>query len=367
MTNSRSTASLIAALALALAASTHAARERQDAAQEHLPRILSRDLPLIDRVLMLDATQKPIVELLLEQVEATDGSRESLAAFRADLVAVLTDAQRARLPEVWDVVYRERMESAGAIGGEAVDLGAMAQALLRGEKSEALDLAVAAYHKDLDPLLDARAKADPANGDALVRIRLEIRAVNDRSADAVAAALPKELADDFRRKVLAKGFPTAMAPSSAVASLGQLLDELPTDTLRALRDDAVQRYGALCARGVAVVRARDEARARDEQARADAARAVTETEREYDAFETGLLKKVIETATAEALQPTRAGKYILERVRANDGGADHAWEDSRATIQRFDKNGDGQIDGDEGTAALDAFTRSIGRTQRRKL
>ena len=29
--------------------------------------------------------------------------------------------------------------------------------------------------------------------------------------------------------------------------------------------------------------------------------------------------------------------------------------------------GDGQIDGDEGTAALDAFTRSIGRTQRRKL
>ncbi len=342
-------------------------------AREHLPRMLSRDLPLIDRVLGLDSAQRPIVEALLADVEAgveagvdaDAGARAALAAFRENLTAVLSDGQRARLGEVWAAVYRERMESAGTIGGEGIDLAALARGVMRGEPSEGVESAVARYRSELDPLLDARAAA--AEAASLLRVRLEIRSLNERAVDMFATALPAALAGEFRREAARKSFPTALAPSAALGALDLVLVELPVEPLRALRVEAAERYEALCSRGVAAVRARDEARGAGEQAGAAAARQIEEAEREYDAFETWLNGRIVASATPDALGATRAGRAVLETAKQLGQGSDHRWNDRSATVQRFDSNGDGAVQGDEATSALEAFARSVGRQQRRRL
>lgn len=338
-------------------------------AREHLPRMLSRDLPLIDRVLGLDSAQRPIVEALLADVEAgvdaDAGSRAALAAFRENLAAVLTDGQRARIGEVWAAVYRERMESAGTIGGEGIDLAALARGVLRGEYSEGVESAVARYRSELDPLLDARAAA--AEAASLLRVRLEIRSLNERAVDMFAASLPAALAGEFRREAARKSFPTALAPSAALGALDLVLVELPVEPLRALRVEATERYEALCDRGVAAVRARDEARGAGEQAGAAAAKQIEEAEREYDAFESWLNGRIVACATPDALAATRAGRAVLETAKQLGQGSDHRWGDRSATVQRFDSNGDGAVQGDEATSALEAFARSVGRQQRRRL
>ena len=338
-------------------------------AREHLPRMLSRDLPLIDRVLGLDSAQRPIVEALLADVEAgvdaDAGSRAALAAFRENLTAVLSDGQRARLGEVWAAVYRERMESAGTIGGEGIDLAALARGVMRGEPSEGVESAVARYRSELDPLLDARAAA--AEAASLLRVRLEIRSLNERAVDMFATALPAALAGEFRREAARKSFPTALAPSAALGALDLVLVELPVEPLRALRVEAAERYEALCSRGVAAVRARDEARGAGEQAGAAAARQIEEAERDYDAFETWLNGRIVASATPDALGATRAGRAVLETAKQLGQGSDHRWNDRSATVQRFDSNGDGAVQGDEATSALEAFARSVGRQQRRRL
>jgi len=353
--------SLSAALALAVLAAPCTALS---VAPDHLPRVLSRDLALIDRVLMLDEVQRPILDALLVDVESEGGSQDALRGFRDNLTAILNESQRARLPEVWAVLYKERMESAGTVSGEAVDIGALALELMRGESSEALDKRIADYRKELDPLLGARASAE---GTELLRIRFAIREVNDQMRSSIAAVLPEAVASKFSAVALAKGYPTVFAASNALASLDRVLAELPTEALRTLADEARSRYAGICTRGLAAVRARDNAQLGDEAARAAAAGAIAEAEREYDQFESWLVRRMVEVGTEEALAATPAGKTVLERMKLNDMGADHAWHDPNQTVRKFDRNGNGEIDGDEATAALDAFTKTVGRHARRLL
>jgi hypothetical protein len=58
---------------------------------------------------------------------------------------------------------------------------------------------------------------------------------------------------------------------------------------------------------------------------------------------------------------------VLETAKQLGQGSDHRWGDRSATVQRFDSNGDGAVQGDEATSALEAFARSVGRQQRRRL
>jgi hypothetical protein len=118
---------------------------------------------------------------------------------------------------------------------------------------------------------------------------------------------------------------------------------------------------------MAAVRARDNALVRDAAAVESAAAAIADAEGAYDQFESWLIRQIVEVGTQDALAATPAGRAVLDQLKANEQGADHAWHDGGATIKKFDKNGDGQIDGDEATAALDAFTKSVGRQVRRRL
>jgi len=311
-------------------------------------------------VLRLDEGQRAILEALLADVEAAGGNQDSLSAFRENLVAVLNEPQLHSLSEAWAAIYRERMEMGGAIGGEAVDVGALARAAMRGETTEALERAVLDYRAEVDPLLNERQKLAGGDEQALRQVRLSIRDVNERAIASLAKALPEGVAGAFRRDALRRCYPTALAPSHALSELSRLVDDLPTDAVRAVLDDANVRYDELCARGISIVRARDEGRV-------DSVESVAEVERAYDEFEFWLVGRIVEVAGREALAATPSGRSILEHLSVLQNGAAHRWEDRRATVQRFDKNGNGVIDGDEGSAVLESFSKSVGRQARRKL
>jgi len=327
---------------------------------EHIPRVLQRDLPLFDRALQLDEAQRAILEALLADVEASGGDSGALRAFRENLSAILSDAQRHSLAEAWAAIYRERMEMGGSIGGEAVDVAALARAAMRGETSEALERAIALYRSEIDPLLNERAKFSAEPSDELRRVRLAIRDANERAIGAIALALPAGVSDQFRRDALRKCYPSALAPSVAMSELAKLVDELPTDGLRDLLAEAGRRYDAICTRGIATVKARDEGRS-------DAAGAVSEVEREYDAFEQWLVGRIVEVGGREALSATPTGRTVLEHLATLQNGAAQRWDDRTATLQRFDANGNGVIDGEESSAVLESFSKSVGRQSRRKL
>lgn len=337
-----------------------------------VPRVLARDLPLLARLLSLDAEQKPIVELLIADVESAGGSQQVLQEFRDSLSAVLGDEQRGRLGDAFEAIFRERMESGGGIGGEAVDIAALARIALRGEQDASVDAVVVAYRRDLYRLLNARAAVESEGGaeggEPLLRARIEIRTLNEQGTELIAAKLGADAAADFRKRVLARGYPSAMAPSFGLASLERLLAErIEDEAIRALVSEGRVRFAEICAKGVAAVRARDDAPTRGHAAVEDAARSIAAAERAYDEFESWILRRTSESVSSEVLQATREGQAILARHKANAQGADTPWQDSAEVVRKFDKNNDGAIDGDESTAALDAFVRSVGRQQRRRL
>lgn len=332
------------------------------------PRVLQRDLPLLARLLSLDPEQKQIVELLIDDVESAGGTQKSLGGFRDNLSAVLSEEQRGRVSAAFEAIFRERMESGGGIGGEAVDIAALARIALRGEQDAAVDAVVDSYRRDLHRLLNARAAVEPEGGAALLRVRIEIRTLNEQGVELIAAKLAADPATDFRRRVLSRGYPTAMAPSFGLASLERLLAErIDDEAIRALASEGRVRFAEICAKGVAAVRARDDAPTRGQVAVEDAARAIAAAERAYDEFDAWIVRRTSESVSREVLQATREGQAILARDRSNAQGADTPWQDSAEVVRKFDKNSDGVIDGDESTATLDAFVRSVGRQLRRRL
>ena len=342
------------------------------AAVAYIPRVSLRDLPLFDRVLSLDEAQRSILEALIMDVEAAGATRDALAEFRDNLGAVLSEPQAARLEEAWRTIFRERMEAAGTVAGESLDVGALALAQMRGESSDALERAFRAYRADLGPLLDAREAAAASlevDGPAreLHQIRLGIRRLNDNAIADFAKVLPPQLAESFRREALAKSYPTAYGPSYPLETLRKLAEEFPEGSLRTLVADGDARLDGLRERAVSAIRLRDDARTGDEDAQARADRAIKDSEKEYESFDAWVCASVQKVLTEEQLNASETGRDLLAFVRGLEGGSLMAWEDKEAVLARFDGDGNGQIDDDEGTRAINAFARSVGRNQRRRL
>lgn len=336
--------------------------------REHIPPVFQRDLPLLDRAVSLDDSQRDIARMLFEDIEASGGAHEALEEFRANLEAIMVDSQRPRLERFWHAVYRERMETAAAIAGEGVDLAALVRELMRGASDDRLDATVRRYRGELDPLLDQRlaAAADEAR---LLRVRLEIRGVNDRAIDAIGEALPPGLRSDFERQALERAYPTAFVPSAVLLELDRLIEELPLDSLRDLLHDAKLRYAAVCRGGMQALRARDDASAgpADSDARRMGVEAIERAERAYDEFDAWLAGEIERRAESSALAATTAGRAISTHIAAIRNGLTHRWEDGAATLARFDANGNGVIDGDEGDAVMKSFSRSVGRQRGHRL
>ena len=340
---------------------------------DYIPRVSLRDLPLFDRVLVLDEGQRAIVEALILDVEGAGSTRDALVEFRDNLGAVLSETQAARLEEAWRVIFRERMESAGAVAGERVDVGALALGQMRGEANEALDRAFKNYRAEIGPLLDAReaAAAVAVEGEPptkeLHQIRLGIRNVNDNAIVAFANTLPAALVDGFRREALAKSYPTAYVPSYPLELLRKLAGEFPEGSLRDLVAEGDNRFATVCDRAVSAIRLRDDARVADDDTRARADRAIQDSEKGYESLDTWVCTSVQKVLTEQQLNASETGRDLLAFVRNLEGGALMAWDDKAAVTARFDGDGNGEIDDSEGARALIAFVRSVGRNQRRRL
>ena len=341
-------------------------------AVEYIPRVSLRDLPLFDRVLSLDEAQRSILEALIMDVEAAGATRDALMEFRENIGAVLTESQAARLEEAWRTIFRERMEAAGSVAGESIDVGALALAQMRGESSEPIERAFRAYRAELGPLLDAREAAAASlevDGPAreLHQIRLGIRRLNDSAIADFAKVLPAQVAEAFRREALAKSYPTAYGPSYPLETLRKLADEFPEGSLRTLVADGDARLDGLRERAVSAIRLRDDARVGDEDAQSRADRAIKDSEKEYESFDAWVCASVQKVLTDEQLNASETGRDLLAFVRGLEGGALMAWDDKDAVIARVDGDGNGQIDDSEGSRAINAFARSVGRNQRRRL
>lgn len=340
-----------------------------DAPPQHVPIVLARDLQLIDRELHLDPSQRAIVEALLEEVDAAGSTVEASRAFMENLGAVLRESQRAKLASVQRAIDRERMESSVQVAGENVDLGAIAFAYMRGESSDKLDAAIAAYRKELDPMLDERA-ALAAKSDEQQRrnaVGIAIRDLNRVAADRIAAAISSGFAADFQREVLAKGYPTAYAPLMSLEAIRRFAKESSSDVLASIEAEGATRVGVARARAVEAIRARDDARFAGDSAREAAAAAIASAERLYDEIDAWAYAAAIKAATPEQLASCEAGRAIADRAKAAADNGPRAWDNQAETIKRFDANGDGELDGDESSKLLETFARSVGRTSRRKL
>ena len=75
---------------------------------DYIPRVSLRDLPLFDRVLVLDEGQRAIVEALILDVEGAGSTRDALVEFRDNLGAVLSETQAARLEEEEAIALAKR-------------------------------------------------------------------------------------------------------------------------------------------------------------------------------------------------------------------------------------------------------------------
>lgn len=387
----------VACPALAAASPLLSATRHAHSADEYVPVVLIRDMPLLERALQLDEGQRSILMALSTELSASAPSRESSIAFLESLRAILTDEQMALIPDALRELRRERMQTAAGIGGERVDVGMVAERHLRGITSEATTQIIQRYWRELDLLLAARDSAEPltsANADRdssrvrrseqpsadretrgaatsgtseVLRTRVLIRELNDNAIAELTAAMPEALAKDFELNALAEGYPNAFVPSGTLEQLKAIAAEHPSPALVSLRDEAARKLDELRTAAVKAIRKRDAAPLYGGTAQEDADQQIAKCERAYADFENWLLAQITETESPEQLAKTASGRALLDRAKVAELSSGHNWDDQQATVSRFDRNGDGELSGEESSQILDAFVRTVGKRSRWRL
>lgn len=365
----------------------------QTAMDEYVPVVLVRDVPLMERSLLLDEGQRAILSALAADLAAGTPGRESSINFLESLRAILTDEQIALIPDALREIRRDRMQTAASIAGESIDVGMVAQRHLRGIAVEGADQLISQYWRELDVLLAARESATPltnANADReqgrrtprdrsveargsatgsreVLQTRVFIRELNDRAIAELTTAMPEALARDFELNALAEAYPNAYVPSGTLEQLKAIAAEHPSPALTSLRDEAARRLDGLRRRAVDAIRKRDAAPLSGGEAQVAADKVIATCEKEYADFESWLLEAITAAESPEQLAKTSAGRALLERAKVSELATGHNWDDQQATVSRFDTDGDGQLNGDESSQILDAYVRSMGKRSRWRL
>jgi hypothetical protein len=343
------------------------------------PPVLSRDLAVFDRVLRLEASQRDIVSALLDECVASGSDGAALARFADSLAVVIEEGQRSLLPAAWAQIQRDRIEAGATVGGEGVDVAAIADELLRAdsvaralapEAMGRLQAEVLRYRSELQPILLARLdREQDARGAA--RHAIALRNANDAACEAIAATLPDAVAGEFRAQVRERGFPAACAPSLPLSALRRTLEQLKLDersaALGRVESEASRRFVEIRDRAVAAMRARDDARLGNDEARDKAGGIIRAAEDEYEALDLWLVAEVRSAADDELLRSVEGGRTLLDLATTNLDERRIRWDDQQATLERFDANKDGQLDDEESARALTAFARSASGGKRRKL
>jgi hypothetical protein len=187
--------------------------------------------------------------------------RQERAGLRAhfvdDFQVMLSEAQRELWPAADRKLFRRQMITRGRLSGESLDLFRILDELKLPEQTQrAIQPALAQYDVQLDAALTSRARElAKAQRDLLtmvgstdlqrteeiidrqIKARVAVRDVNDESAAAIAAAMPKEEGERFTDTVRARGYPRVYRSTQTQRLLKAAL-ELPD--LDARQREAVQ-------------------------------------------------------------------------------------------------------------------------------
>jgi hypothetical protein len=288
-----------------------------------MPDFLGRDLPVFVDSLQLEEWQRPILETLLDEYNATfvtanegfqakmketavgasqdrvmDAISKPLVEWAAEKVvlredflasvkSLLSDVQVEQWPRLERALRREKSLPNGELSGETLNLmmifreldappSAADAARLSMEEYEAkLDAALALRDAEVDatitPILKAMANNDSQSGIAVqervMLRRVGVRTVQEESLVAITAALGDEYGAPFHKKAMQRAFPQVYRPDpinpmiDAALGLADLTEAQKT-SLETLRAEFTVEYGSLQSRMVDAYRVTEPAEPR---------------------------------------------------------------------------------------------------------
>ena len=314
------------------------------------------------------------------------------------IAAILAEDQAAKWEDVMRRIRRERLLPEGRVSGESFDVEKSVRPLadqLDDTTAANVHVLVNNWAVDVDDALQRRDAFDtPARFDAmeamssrdyealekisLDRLRLQrtVRDVNDEAVIAIAAVLPEELGAQWQADAQREGYGRWLRQARSLRAIDEALQlEDLEDNLREaileLQIDCVAAMAEQDARVLAAARQHEEPRELDfirRMASGDMGRGEREdtpldmandTRREVDEEFIEALKDLLgEDRIAEVSSLQERGR----RTRGGEGrgGADRE-EMRRQFMERFDTNGDGEIDEQEREAIRETFQGRGGR------
>ena len=309
------------------------------------------------------------------------------------ITAILADEQQASWASAMRHIRRERMLPEGRISGESFDVQRSVRGVresLQGEPATGVDAAVDVWMLNVDDALQRRDTFDiTARFDAMeamsardteglekvamdrLRLQRAVRDVNDEAVETIAVAIGGEAGDSFRSEAQRDGYGRWLRQARAVRAIAAALEledleeELRT-AIEALQVDCIAALADEDLRVLAAVRQHEEPREmrfirrmgetsgerteREETALDLASTRRSEVDQEY----VDALKDLLgEERSAELPGMRERSRGGWGRDRGGDGGDREGMR--QQFMERFDTNGDGEIDDAERQAIREAF------------
>ena len=312
------------------------------------------------------------------------------------ITAILSEPQLASWDDVQRQIRRMRLLPAGRLQGERTDIMPLTDPITSSEQDESAEAirdVVTSWELDLDAALLQRQAFDETGVFLLLSAMSEmdyeqmlktlrrrqvkaeaVRDVTDAAIDLIAATLPAEQGEDFRRRAIQNGYDRVFNTTRsqrAIAAATELedLDEELLAAVAALLVDCNLEIAAAGENILAVIRLHDEPREvryiermierqageqRNEQRETDPIRAVSEERDELDDAYLELLRNLLGEELVATLPGGEKRQDRGGRGRGGFGGGDQ--EARRAAfMKQFDANGNGEIDESERAAIREHF------------
>ncbi|MDG1839051.1 MAG: hypothetical protein P8I91_09665 [Phycisphaerales bacterium] len=316
------------------------------------------------------------------------------------ITAILSEPQLASWDNVQRQIRRLRLLPAGRLQGERTDITSLTDSFVASsvqeESLQAIRDAVTSWELDLDVALLQRQAFDDTGVFLLLSAMTEmdyeammkifhrrqpkaeaVRDVTDAAIDLIAASLPAEQGEDFRRRAIQNGydrvFNTTRSQRAIIAATElEDLDEELLAAVAALLVDCNLEMMAAAENILVVIRRHDEPREirfvermierqageqQNEQREADPIRAVFEKREELDDAYLEQLRSLLGEELVATLPGGKKREDRGERGRGGFGGPGGGDPEARraAFMKQFDANGNGDIDDSEREAIREHF------------
>ena len=312
------------------------------------------------------------------------------------ITAILSEPQLASWDDVQRQIRRMRLLPSGRLQGERTDIMPLTDPITSSEQDEsaqAIRDVVTSWELDLDAALLQRQAFDETGVFLLLSAMSEmdyeqmlktlrrrqvkaeaVRDVTDAAIDLIAASLPAEQGEDFRRRAIQNGYDRVFhtTRSQRAITAATELEDLDEELLAAVAALLVDCNLEIAAAGeniLAVIRLHDEPREvryiermierqageqRNEQRETDPIRVVSDERDELDEAYLERLRNLLGEELVATLPGGEKREDRGERGRGGFGGGDQ--EARRAEfMKQFDANGNGDIDESERAAIREHF------------